>query len=269
MTTEKRIAVIYATDFNSIAPGGIQNFIKLLAAENKNSSETTFFTRSAESRFHGSPNVQLKDNRFMNKMKIPNHLRFALSLRALKKDLREYDVLLLHRPEYALFIKHTKKILVLHGGSWNAMRAQGLLRGLLHLLIEFIAVNRSSLVISVNVEGQSDFIRKFIRIERAIKVPLNNTFVADKIRPNPSYIYSTSRLDPEKNIVNIIEISKLAEKSLILSGSGVLNQDSRFIGILQESKNVSYLGQRTPEELNQLYKSGGSFISLGVSEGYP
>jgi glycosyltransferase involved in cell wall biosynthesis len=269
MTTNKRVAVVYGTDFRSVAIGGIQNFIKLLAESKKFGDEVTYFTLSDSKELFSSQNVQVSIPSIMERFRIPNHLSFAMSLVKKFDQLKEYDTVLLHRPEYALFIGHPRKVLVLHGGTWNALRAVGFVRGILHALIEFYAVRRCSLVLSVNPKGQSRISRKLARREGAIRVPLNRLFSTVGARIDSSTVFSSSRLEPEKRIPEIINVTQEAGLRLKISGRGSLNSDLAFMKTLTQLENVEYLGLKTPEELALMYSEGGYFLAFGVAEGYP
>jgi glycosyltransferase involved in cell wall biosynthesis len=269
MTIKRKMAVLYGTDFSSIAIGGIQNFIKLLANTEKFADEITYFTLSDADLICKSRNVEVNSTALGKLFRLPNHLAFAISLAKISNKLSNFDTLLLHRPEYALFIRHPRKVLVLHGGTWNAMRAGGFFSGIVHALIEFNAVRKCILVLTVNPKGQSRVSRRLTRREGAIRVPLNSLFSVAEGHRNASVTFSSSRLEPEKRIPSIIDITQEAGLPLKISGVGSLNFDEKFVKILTKSQNVEYLGQRTPEELALMYSEGGYFIALGVAEGYP
>jgi glycosyltransferase involved in cell wall biosynthesis len=269
MTIKNQLAVLYGTDFRNIAIGGIQNFIKLLAESEKFADKMTYFTMSDSDLIFKSRNIHVKTSSIGKRFRLPNHFLFAISLAKHSDQLNEFDTLLLHRPEYALFINHPRKVLVLHGGTWNAMRAVGFIRGILHALIEFYAVRKCILVLTVNPKGQSRISRRLMQREGSIRVPLNRLFSMVDVRINSSLAFSSSRLEREKRILDIVKITREAGIPLKISGIGSLNRDDEFMKTLQNSPSVEYLGLKTPEDLASMYSEGGYFLALGVAEGYP
>jgi len=269
MIIEKKVAIVYATDFDLISRGGIQNFIKLLAQGSTNKDAITYISLCNKEHIYGSKNIKVKLQKLLQFESFPIHLSFALALSFNKKVLMNFDVIVLHRPEYALFFNHPNKVLVLHGGTWNALRAHGYIKGFIHALIEIIAIARCSKVLSVNPKGQSMVSNFFTQKLTAIRVPLNPIFISKQANNASSTIFSSSRLEPEKQISKIIEISQEAGIELIICGEGSLNGDQKFMDKMVQSKNISYLGFKEASEIAALYGKGGYFLALGLAEGYP
>lgn len=263
-----RVAVLYATDFAHISPGGIQNFIMRVGRFAPSDMEVEYFGMGmAESlprptdRFHSLGNVGAeKVNR-----------TFLRGLRSVRSSLaRDYDVLVAHRVEHVLALPRRSPLaLTLHGGSWNAIRAANRTFGLAYPAVEAIACARADSVLSVDAASHTRLAKRLARPIEPIATPASEEFRSPVRPPRRSDVLLTaSRLVPEKRIDRLISLAGRSGRRLVVFGDGphrpALERTARAV-----AADVDFRGEVDSRQLTSEYRKGGIFCLGSAFEGYP
>jgi glycosyltransferase involved in cell wall biosynthesis len=262
-----KIAVVYATDFGDIAVGGIQNFAFLVGSQAPGSMEVTYFGVGRPARM---PRDQDGWHPVLIRPPPRGKLnpRFVRELPRLSNAFRRFDRIVIHRPEYALGVPSGRTVGVLHGGTWNAWRTGRRMTGSAYVAAEMIAAARCCGLVSVDPSGAMRLTRLMSQSLSAVRVPVDPIYVRKVPAPARRRLLSVSRLEPEKRVDLIIELSRMSGWPLLVVGDGRDEGRLRRL-VVAMGADVEFAGRLGPKELVNVYGEGGTFVACGLAEGYP
>ncbi len=268
-----KIALVYATDFDRISPGGIQNYLRRLITSGKDLFDLTVYGV-------GSPPEDL-GVKFVSVISNPTsvgklNLHFSLAMRL--QNLSQYDVVIFQRAENVVFTRKRRDqrfILFLHGGTLNAWRFRKDYFSALYPFFEFLASAKSSRIFPVSI---SDTLSAKFFPSKAKSAP--RVFDSDVFRritssANRNSFAVIGRLSPEKQFHLAIESLSTASKTLntvstlYVIGSGPEEKNLRkYIGL--EHVRLVFLGQLDPKSISKLLNDEiSALIITSKFEGYP
>ena len=274
MDIQKKVAVVYATDFQAISPGGIRNYILNAQIGSPSNYETTFFGV-------GDISSDLSDfNNCISLGKPPKNMPinvfFTISLR--KIDFSSFDFLVFHRVENGLFIKRKegqKRIQFSHGGTANLLRSGRFLFGLFYPLLEIVAFLKSDLFASIS--PKSTFVRFFskIKFSRAPILIDTQLFNLNGLAKKRLGIALIGRLEPEKRFDLALELIKEAfniagqTRPIYIIGNG--SEKNRLFKLAYSLKlNPIFAGYLDSNNLSKLLKNQINVTLLTSKfEGFP
>lgn len=260
-----RVAIVYASDYRDLSPGGIRKHIEVLSKHASTDLELTFIGISS----NGEPqNVYYHHFIGLNVKPIINRLNLGFLIRLLRFDFSQFDIVLCHRAETALLIAivHRKKILLtLHGGTLNAFRGSHKLFGLIYPILELLAVGVSKQTLAVNLNIINFLVKKIRSIKQAPIVAPLDTFSPSS--QSGDEIFLVGRLENEKRFDVAIEV--LASAQLKLDSRLKINivGDGSCRSSLQNlaakcNLDVKFHGQLSSEELADLYRQHGRILLM-------
>ncbi len=139
-------------------------------------------------------------------------------------------------------------------------------------LIEKFAYNNADEVIITSDEGRNFIRDRFLVSED--KITLNPNYVdIDRFKPLETRkelgrVVFVGRLDPVKNLENLIKGMKGLDASLVIIGEGPLKKDLELLA-KNEKVQVEFKGIVSQENLPLELNKGEIFVLLSVSEGNP
>jgi glycosyltransferase involved in cell wall biosynthesis len=262
------VGVVYATDFAAVAPGGISTFAWRMGAVAPEDFDVTYYLA-------GTPASLPRRSDHLHVINSiggrgPLNAGFTLGLQNARAALSRHDVLVCHRPEYLPMLpRSASKVLVLHGGSWNAWRFGRKLFGLAYHATEILACALSDMTITVDSKSLSAASRLVAGCVVGTRVPVNSVFAPPgDLASTPPRLLTTARLAPEKRLHLMIDIAARLGVPLVVMGDGPergsLERHARQLGA-----DVTFLGSVSPQRIRQECLRGGIFVGTSTAEGYP
>lgn len=263
-----KVAVLYATDFASISPGGIQNFITRVGRFAPPDMDITYIGLG-EPRSLPRPGDNFLSVGDAGRGSVNGAFLRGLS-RVRQSFSGEYDLLVAHRAEHVLALPaRVPTALTLHGGSWNALHANNRLFGLAYPAIEATACRLASSVLSVDASGHTWLARKLAGTILPIATPASETFRTATSPPaRDDLLLTASRLVPEKRIDRLIRLAAEGRRRLVIFGDGPSR--AQLERLAQEvDADVDFRGTVDSNQLAAEYREGGIFCLSSAFEGYP
>ncbi len=271
---QNRVLVVYASDYVGISPGGIQSYIRIMDRDVPENLDIVYLGIKGE--YAGFPPNQDKMIGLDVKPILGSwNLGFLFALR--KFRFSDYDIVLCHRAETALFIQFfTRKptFLVLHGGTLNAFRSRNYLFGAIYPLIELLASFFSSETACVNPEATFILTRILTTIKQAPLVVDQNIFFTDDDNKRDG-IFLIGRLEKEKEFGKALDIlsstvvgaNRILQIHIIGDGSQrakLANHAARL------NLDVIFHGMQSSEKVAELLKFHGKYLVITSKfEGFP
>jgi glycosyltransferase involved in cell wall biosynthesis len=268
-----KVALVYATDFKNISPGGIQNYLYKLIESAPSALELTVLGV-------GEPpaNFRHKFVSVLDQTKVEGKLNWSFSKALAKIQTSEFDFVVFQRAENQLFVRRHKNqrfIQLLHGGTLNAWRSRQSLFSALYPFLEFLAVVRSSSVLSVSPRKTLNYFVFRKKISRAPRIFDSSVFNADNLKAIRHSFAVIGRLSPEKNFDVAIQALSSAcaetkrEATLVVVGSGDQENSLKNLKV-SESLKINFLGQKSSSEIAHLLKTQINTLLITSSfEGFP
>ena len=268
-----KVALVYGTDFKSISPGGVQNYLKRLIGSAPQSANLTVFGI-------GKPPSEFA-HRFVSvvdPLEITGKLNWSFSRALGKVDFSEYDQVIFQRAENLLFVRRARNqkfVLILHGGTANAWLSNKSFFSFIYPALEAVAIFRSTKVFSVSVSGTWNYLLFRKKILRAPRVFDSKVFNPLNVKEDRRDFAVIGRLSKEKQFHLAIEaLSKACAEGqvkarLLVIGSG--DEEPRLRAIpTSELLAIEFLGQKTPSEVADLLKSRVRILLItSLFEGFP
>jgi glycosyltransferase involved in cell wall biosynthesis len=269
-----QIGIVYASDYDSLSPGGIRNYIVALG---DSAPKSIFFTYFGIGRPEGQLNS--RGDKFIpvgNLSSKPKRMKLNsfFALRLLSKKLPYFDALIFHRADNLVFTRtrrNVTKILILHGGTDNAKivnKNKGLLSRF-YKVIEIIARAKADQVFSVDPARTLPPTVNGKGVNPAPLVYDKKLFNLTGTSSNRKDFAILSRFSSEKRNSIIIEAFKKSgvEGTLHAIGDGPEMQN---LNKLAGSANVIFHGFLKPEEISEMFKHKvGRLLSASDCEGFP
>jgi glycosyltransferase involved in cell wall biosynthesis len=261
------IAVVYASDFERLSLGGIKNYIESMGRTHpKNLAVTYIHIGKRRPKFLPPEDASIG----LDVGKSFSSLNANFIKRILWLDMTKYDLVICHRAEMALFLKifkRVKYVLVLHGGTMNALRGTRKFFGILYPFIEILAVALSRYTMSVN--PSATFSTKFIgnRVKQAPLTFNHKVFNLVSRNSDASDYFLVGRLEPEKRfdlaLELIAESFKISSKRRLIHiiGEGSMRRQLEEIAT-SLGLDVVFHGFCKPNEVASLLKSKGAVLLL-------
>lgn len=268
------VGIVYATDFGNISRGGIQTVVRSLGEHRPGRVRATYFGAGAlAAPLPTSTDAYVDVFAGTTPMgKGPLNLRYAHRLISCRRSLQRMDILVCHRAEHLpLLPSHPARVLVLHGGTRNALLSgKHLAFGAAYPLVEITA--RALAAETFTVSPEDHFLRTAGTLAlRALAVPLDEAFltahVQDRNRPLESLGFC-GRLDAEKRPDLVIRAAAEAGLCCDLFGDGPLRAElTELANTLGVPLRVhGHVGKRA---LVQLYQQTATvLLSTSRFEGY-
>lgn len=265
-----RVAVLYASDFCGYSPGGIQQFVRRVGEIAPMGWSIDYFGVGV------APGDVLPrpQDRFVSVVPTPArgklNSQFLRGLFTRRKTLAAYDIVIAHRPEYLAAVPAaTKRVLVLHGGTWNAWKTGRRTFGVAYAAAELLAVARSATVLSVCPQDLGRLSSLVCRSVQFTRVPGSEEFhhFSSGAAQN-SRLVTACRLVPEKRVEVLIALAAKTGLILDVYGDGPCRND--LVEYAREvAATVHFHGAVTTAELAHEYSNGGAFCMASTFEGYP
>jgi glycosyltransferase involved in cell wall biosynthesis len=262
------VGVVYATDFGGLAPGGISTFAWRMGAAAPDDLDVTYYLAGTPTSLpRGGDRLHVIDSLGSRG---PLNAGFSMGLRKARAELSRHDVLVCHRPEYVPMLpRASNKVLVLHGGSWNAWRFGRKRFGLAYHATEILACALSSLTISVDAQSLSAPARFAARRVVGTRVPVNAEFSPPPEVPKPApRLITTARLAREKRLHLLIDLAVRLHVPLVIMGGGP-ERGSLERHAQGSGADVTFLGSVPSQRIREEYIRGGIFVATSTAEGYP
>jgi glycosyltransferase involved in cell wall biosynthesis len=261
--------MIYASDYGSISPGGIQSFIRAMGRSAPADIGIAYYGM-------GEPPADLlrSQDSFNGLMagppaRGPVNFAFARELHKQRGRLAMASVLLLHRAEHQLAIpKSSRSLLTLHGGTNFAARAGISLFSVTYPLVEFLAVSRATSVLSVVADHHSALSRAAGAI-----TPITTCYDDAIFKPSPQQpserLITVSRLVPEKRLHLALDAAKTMAWPITIVGDGP--EMSRLVARAKsQGVQATFTGMLSPRQISHLYSlQPGVFVMTSQFEGFP
>lgn len=217
------------------------------------------------------------DVEYINVPTLGNGLkRILFEQTAFYRYIKPCDVFYSYCTSLPLYV-HAKRIFTLHDIYYltNPERYGWLQRTYLTLMTRLYAHRVHEIMTVSNYSKQQ--IETHIPAARG-KIRLTYNILPDipikekkiQINDKPYFLYVGS-IQPSKNIIRMIdgfELFNLDEKYQLLIVGKPLRASDTIIEHMQRSKNVSYLGYRSDEEIAYLYKRAQAVVLLSLCEGF-
>lgn len=268
-----KVALVYGTDFKSISPGGIQNYLKRLIDSAPQSADITVYGIGMPPIGFGHKFVSV-----VNPLEMTGKLNWAFSRALGKIDFTEYDRVIFQRADNKLFVRRSKKqefILILHGGTANAWRSNKSIFSLIYPALEAAAIFGSTKVYSVAVSETWNYFMFRKKIMRAPRVFDSSLFNSRDINENRRAFAVIGRLSEEKRFHLAIQALSWAceerqvKTKLLVIGSG--DQELKLRALPKsELLEIDFLGYKTPSEVAKLLKNEiNTLLITSLFEGFP
>ena len=278
MKTKFNIAVLYQTDFGSISPGGIQNYIYAIGKSAPMDFQITYIGVGPIAK-----SLPRSTDRYIEiplpNWRLPLSFKFAFAMR--KINLNQFSVVICHRVETLVFKKIWKKTAIVnfaHGGSFNYFRNRKGLFGLLLPILELLQLRRVALFYSVVPERMQYILRNSSKMQRAPRIIDTEVFFKDNVSKERHGIAIIGRLESEKRFDLALEIiSKAKQKSpnnprlakIVVIGEGSLGSQLRDVASKLQL-DVQFLGSKSGHEVARLLREEISTILITSKfEGFP
>jgi glycosyltransferase involved in cell wall biosynthesis len=268
-----RIAIVYATDFIKISPGGIQNYLRrLLDAAPTGAGITVFGVGTPP------PDFRFDFISVLNPDDVDGKVNWAFAKALSKIDFSGFDIVIFQRADNQLFVRKKRNqsfIIFLHGGTLNAWRARKDLFSLAYAVIELIAIRKSDRVYSVSVHGTWKYFVYRHKVMSAPRVFDSEIYNMNRISSDRQAFALVGRLSREKRFeLGIKALSDSCEQEqlparLIIVGAG--EEEARLRSMPKSDfLSVEFLGQKSPNEVAVLLKSQVKIILVtSLFEGFP
>lgn len=263
------VGMIYASNYGSISPGGIQSFIRAVGQSVPADIGITYFGI-------GQPPADLlrrQDSFYMLMARPPArgpvNLTFARELRRQRGQLAKASVLLLHRAEHQLAVpKTSRSLLTLHGGTYFAARASISPFSIAYPLVEALAISRATSVLSVVSSQHSRLAQTAGMITPITTCYDDATFTMSRLQP-AERLFAVSRLVPEKRVHLALEAAEILGWPITIIGDG-----PEMSSLVAKSKSrgvqATFTGMLPPRQISRLYSTQpGVFVMTSAFEGFP
>jgi glycosyltransferase involved in cell wall biosynthesis len=264
-----KIAVLYATNFADVSPGGIQQYVRRIGSAAPKEWQIDYFGLGAAGRLPRDEDQYVAVANPSSKS--PNNYRYLRGLGAFEAQLQGYDAIVAHRPEYlAANDFRVPTALVLHGGTLNAWRTGRRAFGVAYTVAETLACKRANVVLSVDPAGLIHVNRAISRKIVSLRVPASEEFreVSGILGNVPHRLITTCRLSPEKRVDRILRLAAMVNWPVVIIGDGECSGELRDLASELEI-DAYFTGYLEKEAIAEEYGHGGVFVLGSVFEGYP
>lgn len=265
-----RVAVLYATDFDRVSAGGILSFIRNVGAQAPEGWEITY---GGVGPLLG-PLPRLQDSFWsLTSADGPGKLngRYVAALRHHAAYLRAFDAVICHRAEHVLALRRSGPpvVLMLHGGSTSAFKADKSVFGASYPLIETLASAASKSLLSVSPTSHWTLTRVVHEPKFQAQCFAEDIFRRDIAEPVRPRLLSVGRLVAEKRIEIILGAAVQLGWPVTVIGAGPeeasLRRRARSLGV-----SVDFKGHLTASQLAAAYDAQpGVFMMSSAFEGFP
>lgn len=264
-----RVGVAYATDFGQLSAGGILSYIRSVGRFADEDTDVLYvgigrlageLPRSRDSFLSVKP--EISGNGSLN-------AAFLKALISHRASLNSLDALIVHRAEHMLLPLTTPRLLMLHGGTLFALRAQRSMFGLAYAPLEAVArlkARRTLSVIPNHTLGHAG---------RLLSKPITATTCFDErvFRPSPreveKRIIFAGRLVPEKQIEHVLRASAALRWPVTIVGSGPEEMRLKLLAATLKV-DATFTGALSSRAVAELYRdSPGVFVMTSKFEGFP
>lgn len=278
MISKIRVAVLYQTNFGSISPGGIQNYLYELGKFAPEDFDITYIGTGVRERNLPRPADHYIDLR-LARVPLPLSFRFAIAIR--RTYLDNFSMVLCHRTETLLFKplpKNTKIVTFAHGGTFNYLKYKFGFTGLIFPFLELIQLRRSNLLFCVAPKRMQYLVRRSKKSRTAPRIVNRDVFFRDKFNKPRMGIALIGRLETEKRFDLALRIiSKAKQKSptnpifskVFVIGEGSLKDRLRELA-MELNLDIKFLGQQSSRDIAQILREEISTILITSKfEGFP
>jgi|DEB19_MinimDraft_3_1074340.scaffolds.fasta_scaffold00870_9 glycosyltransferase involved in cell wall biosynthesis len=260
-----KVVIPYATDYDQLSLGGIRSYIEAISQDVPEEIELTLLGIEGAKKLS---NVHKGSFDGMRVKPYLGRLNLGFLFELTKRNLSRFDLVLCHRAETALLVRliHRKKvILTLHGGTFNALKGQHKIFGLLYPFIELIASMLAESVQAVNVAIINPIVRKLSKFGPAPLLVRHDLFFPGKEIGNE--IFLIGRLEREKRFDLAL---KLIHRAQVTLGSPIrvnVVGDGSCREKLEKISNslkleTTFHGARSPTEVAGLLREHGRLLIL-------
>jgi glycosyltransferase involved in cell wall biosynthesis len=268
-----RIAIVYATDFKKISPGGIQNYLRRLLDAVPTGARITVFGVGTP-----PPDFSFDFISLLDPDDVEGKVNWAFGRALSKIDFSGFDQVIFQRADNQLFVRKKSNqsfVIFLHGGTLNAWRARKDLFSLAYAVIELIAIHKSDRVYSVSVRGTWKYFVYRNKVLRAPRVFDSEIYNLNGISTDRQAFALVGRLSTEKRFeLGIKALSDSCEQEqlparLIIVGAG--EEETKLRNMAKSVLlTVEFVGQKNPGEVAVLLKSQVKILLVtSLFEGFP
>jgi glycosyltransferase involved in cell wall biosynthesis len=268
------VGIVYPSDYETISPGGIRNYILAMSNHLPESVNLTYYgldTEHHKREIRGNPFVSMGSLSSKPKF-MKTNVFFAWRLRS--RRISGNEVLIFHRADNLLaarIARQTLKVLILHGGTDNIKiinKNKGLFSHL-YKFIEVIARAKADLVLSVDPNRTLPAVVRGKGVSRAPLVYDRGLFNSVDVSSERKDFAILGRFATEKRHHLVIKAFRDSNVAGTLHAIG----DGPEIEKLQEaagSSKVVFHGFLEPEQIAKLLKDKvGRLITASECEGFP
>jgi len=270
-----RVAVVYATDYAQLSIGGIKTYIESIGKNIPENIHITYIGVQSKDLTVEHPEGNFVGMRIKNPSKNLN-LKFLISM--LKAKTKDFDLIICHRAEMALFLrlfKRARVFLILHGGTLNAWHGSNKLFGAVYPIIEIISVMSSVKCFSVNPQSNFTPFKSFRKIHQAPIILDQEIFNMEGVSKHRKNVFLVGRLEPEKRFnlaIHLVdELSRVHQRDFELEiiGDGSQREHLEKLSSHLDVKTIFH-GRQDAHYIANLFKVGARYLLITSKfEGFP